>query len=89
MSGRIEIVKTSKEPTSKWSKNSKFHVREAGVDIEKDPTGGPGTDDYDELENLPQINGVTLMGNKTADDLHISTDPLTEDQLTDLIGRLS
>ena len=31
-------------------------------------TGG-GTSDYNELENKPQINGVTLTGDKTADDL--------------------
>lgn len=33
--------------------------------------GGGGTSDYDSLENKPQINGVTLSGNKTAEDLGI------------------
>lgn len=35
-----------------------------------------GTTDYDDLENKPQINGVTLEGNKTPQDLHITTSQL-------------
>lgn len=33
------------------------------------PEGGSGTTDYDELQNRPQINGVTLEGNKTSTEL--------------------
>lgn len=33
--------------------------------------GGGGTSDYSALENLPSINGTTLVGNKTLDDLGI------------------
>lgn len=33
--------------------------------------GGGGTTNYSELSNKPQINGVTLDGNKTSEDLHI------------------
>lgn len=32
----------------------------------------PGTTDYTDLSNKPSVNGVTLVGNKTSDDLHIS-----------------
>lgn len=40
--------------------------------------GGGGTKDYDELTNQPQIDGVTLSGNKTAEDLGLATDdPMT------------
>lgn len=35
--------------------------------------GGGGTSDYTNLENKPQINGVTLVGNKTTADLGITT----------------
>lgn len=35
-----------------------------------------GINDYDELDNLPSINGVTLSGNKSADDLGL----LSEEQ---------
>ena len=31
--------------------------------------GGSGTDNYNDLSNLPQINGETLAGNKTAENL--------------------
>lgn len=34
--------------------------------------GGGGTSDYTDLDNKPQINGVTLTGNKTAADLGIT-----------------
>lgn len=33
--------------------------------------GSPKVGDYEGLTNLPQINGVTLIGNKTSEDLHI------------------
>lgn len=31
--------------------------------------GGGGTSDYSDLENKPQLNGITLEGNKTLDDI--------------------
>lgn len=33
--------------------------------------GGGGTTNYNNLSNQPQINGVTLSGNKTSEDLHL------------------
>lgn len=33
--------------------------------------GGSGVSDYDLLSNQPQINGITLTGNKTSEDLNI------------------
>lgn len=53
-----------------------------------DPTGGggsPGTVNYNELRNKPQINGVTLQGNKTASDLGLAT----MQEVTDIDGMLS
>ena len=42
--------------------------------------GGGGTTNYNALSNKPQINGVTLTGNKTAQDLGIDgSGTLTED----------
>ncbi len=35
--------------------------------------GGGGTSDYDDLENKPSINDVTLSGNKSASDLGLAT----------------
>lgn len=34
--------------------------------------GGGGTSDYEDLENKPSINGVTLEGNLTTEDLDIN-----------------
>lgn len=36
-------------------------------------TGGGGSSDYDDLDNKPQINGVTLSGNKTSSDLSVES----------------
>lgn len=38
--------------------------------------GGGGTSDYEDLENKPSINGVTLSGNKTTSDLNMSYNDL-------------
>ena len=90
MSGRIEIYNKQKEETSKWSRNSSFDVKEAGVDIEKDPQGGGGTGDYDDLTDKPSINGVTLSGDKSSADLGLSeAEPLTNAQLYSLLEKLS
>lgn len=40
--------------------------------------GGGFSGDYDDLYNRPQVNGVTLTGNKTTSDLHISYDDLED-----------
>lgn len=91
MSGRIEMYDTQKEITSKWSKNESFNVRPAGVDIGKDDEGGSGgTTDYPDLNDKPQINGHTLVGNMSQDDLGITGgEPLTNEQMANLISILS
>lgn len=33
--------------------------------------GGSGSSDYEQLVNKPQVNGITLQGNKTDSDLHL------------------
>ena len=42
-----------------------------------------GTNDYNELINKPQINGVELVGNKTPEDLDIL--PLTNAEIDELL----
>ena len=53
------------------------------------PGGGGGTDDYNDLENKPNINGVTLVGNKSLDDLGLDSSldeyDLTPSQLNNLL----
>ena len=34
--------------------------------------GGGGSDSYNPLKDKPQVNGITLIGNKTSQDLGIS-----------------
>lgn len=43
---------------------------------------GGGTEDYDELENRPQIGGVTLTGNKTLHDLGAASEAAVEAKYT-------
>ena len=43
--------------------------------------GGSGSSDYDDLSNQPQINGNTLSGNKTSENLGILTAEFSGDAL--------
>jgi hypothetical protein len=88
MSGRIEMYDNQKEPTSKWSRNESFAVRDAGVDIGADPEGGSGTSDYDDLIDKPRINGITLVGDQSSEDLGLADEPLTQTQMNSLIAIL-
>lgn len=42
--------------------------------------GGSGTDNYNALSNKPKINGVTLTGDKSLDELNIKA--LTADEIS-------
>ena len=45
------------------------------------------TNNYESLQNLPRINNVMLIGNKTSQDLHIQqTDPLTNLEIESMIA---
>lgn len=46
---------------------------------------GGGTTDYEQLQNLPQINSHTLIGDKSASDLGLEK-PLTQEQLNALLA---
>lgn len=37
--------------------------------------GQPGTQNYNELNNRPQIENITLSGNKSASDLNLANEP--------------
>ena len=61
----------------------------------RDPAAGGGTSDYAALSNKPSIGGVTLSGNKTAEDLGLvaveagkglSTNDFTDDNKVKLSG---
>ena len=46
-------------------------------------SSGGGTGNYEELDNLPKINGITLKGNKTASDLGINIPTKLSDLIDD------
>lgn len=46
-------------------------------------SSGGGTSNYEELANLPKINGITLIGNKTAEDLGINIPTKLSDLIDD------
>lgn len=50
--------------------------------------GGSGTSDYSQLSNKPQINGVTLSGNKTSADLGLMAEYEVDDTPTELSENL-
>ena len=54
--------------------------------IEAGGGGGGGTTNYNLLNNKPQINGHELIGNQTASDLEIDAEPLTQEQLNQLLA---
>lgn len=65
--------------------SGRFDVRNKGFDVtSKDPTPGGGTDDYEELKHKPRINGVTLIGNKTPEDLNIDLENTSEMDFADI-----
>lgn len=53
---------------------------EESIDITATVAATPGslTDDYNDLQNHPSINGVELVGDKTTNDLHIDHVPLAD-----------
>lgn len=57
--------------------------------IKEDGGGGGGTANYNSLTNKPIVNGVTLTGNLTLEDLGISEMTTAEiDQIIDDLGGL-
>lgn len=50
---------------------------EESLDFTADAYINVATTDYNELVNKPQINGVTLIGNKTSADIHVQ-DPIDD-----------
>lgn len=52
------------------------------VEVIRNLADESGTADYEDLENLPKINGVTLVGDKSSDDLHIA---VSDEQVTEAV----
>lgn len=55
--------------------------------MELEPIGGSSTvGDYNNLQNKPKINGVTLAGNKTSEDLDMDTTSITNSDIEALFN---
>ena len=48
--------------------------------LKKGGGGGGGTSNYNDLTNLPQVNGITLQGNKTSTDLGIVSEAIVAEE---------
>ena len=65
---------TEDDPTnSSYIAHKPFNTVGAGLHVQNGALIADGVDDYDDLQNKPQINGHTLTGNKTIADLGIPT----------------
>lgn len=60
-----DTLEVSRDPVSAMEVATKQYVDNSGG-------GGGGTSDYTQLSNKPQVNGVTLTGNKSSSDLGIT-----------------
>ena len=68
-SSRVEAILKSKIDGTTYEKIPLSRVE--ALLIELNAGGGGGTNDYNEQVNKPQINGIELVGNYSADDLDI------------------
>lgn len=67
---RVEAILQSKIDGTSYDKPPLSRVEALLIELNTGGGGG-GTNDYNQLINKPQINGVTLQGNYSADDLDI------------------
>lgn len=91
----FELVGCSCQISGEDDPNIKTESVSLGLDVYLDAGGsgtggggGEGTSDYNNLENKPKINGVTLQGEKTLESLGIQPagSYLTESDIPDLKG---
>lgn len=69
--GRDEQILQSIIDGTEYNKKPKSRIEALLLELKEVIEEGGGVSDYEALENLPQINSVTLIGNKTLSDLGI------------------
>ena len=69
---RAEEILQSKIDGTSYDKPPMSRVEE--LLLELDTGGGGGTNDYNQLINLPTLNGVELKGNLTSKDVDVESD---------------
>ena len=89
LKNKPDVVVTSEANYNALSNAEKHDLSKIYFLYDAGGGGGGGTDNYNSLSNKPQINSVTLQGNKSFDDLGIGTDiDLEPSQLTDLLNMI-
>lgn len=79
-----EVDSKLDDKQNKLTAGSNITINEEGV-ISAQTGGSGGTTNYGDLTNKPQINGITLSGNKTSADLSMYTKNEVDDLLTGYI----
>ena len=69
--GRDEQILQSIIDGTEYNKKPKSRIEALLLELKEVIEEGGGVSDYEALENLPQINSVTLIGNKSLSDLGI------------------
>lgn len=67
--GRDEQILQSIIDGTEYNKKPKSRIEALLLELKEVIEAGGGVSDYEALENLPQINSVTLIGNKSLSDL--------------------
>ncbi len=70
---RVEEILQSKIDGTSYDKPPLSRVEALLIDLNAGGGGG-GTDDYNQLNNLPTLNGVTLKGNMVSKDVKVEAD---------------
>ena len=94
---RAEEILQSKIDGTSYDKPPMSRVEE--LLLELDTGGGGGTTDYNQLHNLPTLNGVELKGNLKSADVKVESDydttydpddesiVITQDMLNSMLGQ--
>lgn len=73
MGSRVEDILQSKIDGTSYDKAPLSRVEELLIELDVGGGGG-GTTDYNQLSNLPTLNGVAIKGNLTSEDVKVEGD---------------
>ena len=86
--GRDEQILQSIIDGTEYNKKPKSRIEALLLELKEVIEEGGGVSDYEALENLPQINSVTLIGNKSLSDLGLAN-PMTIKGRVDTVADLA
>lgn len=71
---RVEEILQSKIDGTSYDKAPLSRVEELLIELDVGGGGGGGTTDYNQLKNLPTLNGATIQGNLKSEDVGVESD---------------